>query len=67
MTRDDLIREISALADRAEAAGHLPAAGTLAALASCVASGSDEALLDAALEVSQAGLEALREQLDGVN
>jgi len=67
MTRDDLIREISALGERAQTAGHLPAAGTLAALASCIASGSDQELFEAALEVSQTGLDALRAQRDGVN
>ena len=57
MTREELIGEIGDLSHRAEAGGHLAAAGTLAALASCLASGSEQALFEAAMEVSEAGLE----------
>jgi hypothetical protein len=67
MTRDELIAEITALGDRAEAGGHLAAAGTLAALASCLASGSEGLLLDAALEVSQLGIEVLKADRTKVN
>ena len=67
MTRDELIKAVAELSDQAEEEGHEEAAGILAALASCLLSNSEGMLLEAALAVSQLGVEILRDQEEGVN
>ena len=67
LSKDELVKLIAELSDRAEEAGQEEVAGILAAVASCILSGSEAMLLEAALAVSQLGIDILRDTEEGVN